>query len=285
MRRRAVTAASCVAWRRTSSKVSRLNGPISPGRWQETHRDQMIGAMSLVKVRRGCAATGDAISTKRPARPRRPNRGARGDRRESLSLRSLRLTARGESLASHRDGRGAPMARRDDREYREYLSEEQRSQRGPQRGSRVGVERGCIARRMQPDFRRELLGGRDPDRLRRVKAVLCKAYGPPESLVVEDVASPEPGPGDVVITVKAASVNFPDVLIIQNKYQVKPPLPFSPGSEVAGIVKSVGEGVTGVKAGDRVMAFTTFGAFAEEVKTDARRLTPLPDGMDFNTAA
>src|SRR5712664_562992 len=66
-------------------------------------------------------------------------------------------TARGESLASHRDGRGAPMARRDDREYREYLSEEQRSQRGPQCGSRVGVERGCIARRMQPDFRHGLL--------------------------------------------------------------------------------------------------------------------------------
>src|SRR5882762_4687217 len=72
------------------------------------------------------------------------------------------LTANGESLASHRDGRGAPMARRDDREYREYLSEEQRSQRGPQRGSRVGVERGCIARRMQPDFRHGLLTQREP---------------------------------------------------------------------------------------------------------------------------
>ncbi len=118
-----------------------------------------------------------------------------------------------------------------------------------------------------------------------MKAVLCKAYGPPESLVVEDVASPTAGPGEVVVSVKAASVNFPDVLIIQNKYQVKPPLPFSPGSEVAGVVKAIGDGVTGVKAGDRVMAFTTFGAFAEEVKTDARRLTPLPDGMDFNTAA
>jgi len=177
------------------------------------------------------------------------------------------------------------MARRDDREYREYLSEEQRSQRGPQRGSRVGVERGCIARRMQPDFRRELLGGRDPDRLRRVKAVLCKAYGPPESLVVEDVASPEPGPGDVVITVKAASVNFPDVLIIQNKYQVKPPLPFSPGSEVAGIVKSVGEGVTQVAVGDKVLAIIGYGAFAEEVKTESRRVLPLPHGMDFASAA
>ena len=71
-----------------------------------------------------------------------------------------------------------------------------------------------------------------------------QAYGPPESLVVEDVPSPVPGPGEVVISVKAASVNFPDVLIIQNKYQFKPPLPFSPGSEVAGIVKAVGDGVT-----------------------------------------
>jgi NADPH2:quinone reductase len=118
-----------------------------------------------------------------------------------------------------------------------------------------------------------------------MKAVLCKAYGPPESLVVEDVVSPDPGPGEVVVSVKAASVNFPDVLIIQNKYQFKPQLPFSPGSEVAGIVKAIGDGVTGVNPGDRVMAFTTYGAFAEEVKTEAKRLLPLPPGMDFTHAA
>jgi NADPH2:quinone reductase len=88
-----------------------------------------------------------------------------------------------------------------------------------------------------------------------------------------------------VIAVKAASVNFPDVLIIQDKYQVKPPLPFSPGSEVAGVVKAVGNGVTTVRPGDAVMAFTTYGAFAEEVKTEAHRLLPLPPGMDFATAA
>src|SRR6185369_16794915 len=88
----------------------------------------------------------------------------------------------------------------------------------------------------------------------------CKAFGPPESLVFEDVASPAPGPGEAVIAVKAASVNFPDVLIIENKYQLKPPLPFSPGSELAGIVKSVGDGVTGFKPGDRVMAITGYGA-------------------------
>jgi len=118
-----------------------------------------------------------------------------------------------------------------------------------------------------------------------MKAVLCKAYGPPDSLVIEDVASPIPGPGEAVISVKAASVNFPDVLIIENKYQVKPPLPFSPGSEVSGIVKAVGDGVTNVKTGDRVMAITGYGAFAEEVKTEARRMLPIPPKMDFPTAA
>jgi NADPH:quinone reductase len=118
-----------------------------------------------------------------------------------------------------------------------------------------------------------------------MKAVLCKAFGPPETLVVEDVASPVPGPDETVIAVKAASVNFPDVLIIENKYQLKPPLPFSPGSELAGIVKAVGDGVTHIKAGDRVMAITGYGAFAEDVKTEARRTLPIPAGMDFATAA
>jgi NADPH2:quinone reductase len=84
---------------------------------------------------------------------------------------------------------------------------------------------------------------------------------------------------------KAASLNFPDVLIIQNKYQFKPPLPFSPGSELAGIVKEVGADVAHVKPGDRVMAFTVYGAFAEEIVLDAFRVLPMPDGMDFQTAA
>jgi NADPH:quinone reductase len=118
-----------------------------------------------------------------------------------------------------------------------------------------------------------------------MKAVVCKAFGPPETLVVEDVPSPAPGPGEVVVSMHAASLNFPDVLIIQNKYQVKPPLPFSPGSELAGVVKAVGDGVTRVKPGDRVMAFTGYGAFAEEVKTHESRLVPMPAGMDFPTAA
>src|SRR5207247_4812207 len=81
------------------------------------------------------------------------------------------------------------------------------------------------------------------------------------------------------------SVNFPDVLIIENKYQVKPPLPFSPGSELAGVVKQTGEGVTNVRPGDRVFAITGYGAFAEEVVVDAGRILPIPSGMDFPTAS
>jgi NADPH2:quinone reductase len=118
-----------------------------------------------------------------------------------------------------------------------------------------------------------------------MKAVLCKQFGPPESLVLEELPSPKASAGEVVVTVRAASVNFPDFLIIQNKYQFKPPLPFSPGSELSGVVKEVGAGVSNVRAGDRVIAFTTYGAFAEEVKTEAVRLLPLPERMDFVTGA
>ena len=118
-----------------------------------------------------------------------------------------------------------------------------------------------------------------------MKAVLCKQFGPPDSLAIEELPSPRAGPGEVVIAVKAASLNFPDVLIIQNKYQFKPPLPFSPGSELAGVVKEVGSGVSAFKPGDRVIAFTTYGAFAEEVKTEAVRLLPLPEGMSFESGA
>ena len=118
-----------------------------------------------------------------------------------------------------------------------------------------------------------------------MKAVLCKQFGPPESLVIEELPPQRAGPGEVVVSVKAASVNFPDLLIIQNKYQFKPPLPFSPGSELAGVVKEVGAGVTSFSPGDHVIAFTTYGAFAEEVKTEASRLLPMPQGMDFITGA
>jgi len=118
-----------------------------------------------------------------------------------------------------------------------------------------------------------------------MKAMLCEAFGPPEDLKLRDLPSPEPGPGQAVIAVKAAGVNFPDVLIIQNKYQFKPPLPFAPGAEVAGVVKSVGAGVTAVKPGDRVIGSIGWGGFAEEVVADAARLIPIPAAMDFVTAS
>ena len=118
-----------------------------------------------------------------------------------------------------------------------------------------------------------------------MKAVLCKQFGPPESLVLEDLPSPQAGPGEAVVSVKAAGVNFPDVLVIQNKYQVKPQLPFSPGSEFAGVVKELGAGVAGVKPGDRVIGFSSHGAFAEEVKLEAAKLLPIPAGMDFTRAS
>jgi len=118
-----------------------------------------------------------------------------------------------------------------------------------------------------------------------MKAVLCKELGMPEKLVVEEVPSPKAAQGQVVVSVKACGVNFPDVLIIQGKYQFKPELPFSPGGEVAGIVKEVGEGVTRVRRGDRVIAFNTWGGFAEEIAVDAERTIPMPSGMDFIPAS
>ena len=114
-----------------------------------------------------------------------------------------------------------------------------------------------------------------------MKALICKAWGLPETLVVEDVADPIAGPGQVVVRVHAAGVNFPDALLIQNKYQFTPTLPFIPGSECAGVVESVGEGVEQVAPGDRVIALTASGAFAEKVQVAAAASTPLPEGVDF----
>ncbi len=118
-----------------------------------------------------------------------------------------------------------------------------------------------------------------------MKAVLCKQFGPPESLVVEEVPSPVPGPGQVRIRVHAAGVNFPDTLIIAGKYQFKPDFPFSPGGEVAGEVIEAGPGVGGVAPGDRVIACMTHGAFAEEIVTEQERLLRIPDELDFPTAS
>ncbi|MFN0299161.1 MAG: NADPH:quinone oxidoreductase family protein [Burkholderiales bacterium] len=118
-----------------------------------------------------------------------------------------------------------------------------------------------------------------------MKAVLCKQPGPPSALVVEDIASPQPGPGQLVVQMKAAGVNFPDVLIIQGKYQHKPEMPFSPGAEAAGIVTAVGTGVTGFGVGDAVAAVMTYGAFAEEFVIEASRAIKLPPGFDMKVAA
>src|SRR2546426_10014202 len=118
-----------------------------------------------------------------------------------------------------------------------------------------------------------------------MKAVLCKTWGPPDALVVEDIPSPKPGKGQLLVSVKASGVNFPDVLLIQNKYQFKPDLPFSPGSEIAGVVRQVGEGVHGFMPGDRVMAHIRWGGYAEEVVVDEALVAPVPAGLDFTIAA
>jgi NADPH:quinone reductase-like Zn-dependent oxidoreductase len=118
-----------------------------------------------------------------------------------------------------------------------------------------------------------------------MRAILCKELGPANTLVIDDIASPAPGKGEVKVRVKAAGLNFPDTLIIEGKYQIKPELPFSPGGEMAGEVLEVGDGVKNFKAGQRVMGLTGYGAFAEEIVVPENRLIPVPDGMDDHTAA
>ncbi len=118
-----------------------------------------------------------------------------------------------------------------------------------------------------------------------MKAVLCKAFGPAEQLVIEDAPTPPLKKGDVLLDVHAAGVNFPDTLIIQGKYQFKPPFPFSPGGEAAGVIAAVGEKVTHLKVGDRVMALTGWGSFAEQVAVPGQNALPIPTEMDFTTAA
>ena len=118
-----------------------------------------------------------------------------------------------------------------------------------------------------------------------MKAVLARTFGPLEQLVLHDVEPRKPGPGEVAIAVKACGVNFFDALIVQGRYQSKPPLPFSPGGEVAGVIDAVGEGVTGLTAGTRVLAFTGHGGYAQQVIADAASVVALPEQMDFVTAA
>jgi NADPH2:quinone reductase len=118
-----------------------------------------------------------------------------------------------------------------------------------------------------------------------MRAALLHAYGPPENLVVEEVPDPQPKPNQIVIDVHACGVNFPDVLMVQDLYQFKPALPFTPGGEVSGTVAGVGSDVTDWSIGDRVAAGTGTGGFAEQIAVDASRAYRLPDGVDLTAAA
>ena len=118
-----------------------------------------------------------------------------------------------------------------------------------------------------------------------MKAYVCREFGPVESHKVEEIADPRAEAGQVVVDVKAAGVSFPDVLIVQGKYQFQPPFPFSPGGEIAGIISEVGEGVVDWKVGDRVIAMTGNGGIAEKVVAFEMTLMPLPETMDFKDGA
>lgn len=118
-----------------------------------------------------------------------------------------------------------------------------------------------------------------------MKALVCRQFGPIENLAVEEIDPPRPGPGQVLVDVKASSLNFPDALMVQGLYQVKPPLPFSPGHEISGVIEKLGEGVLGVAVGDAVIATPGVGGLAEQCVVARERITPLPAGMDFATAS
>ncbi len=118
-----------------------------------------------------------------------------------------------------------------------------------------------------------------------MKAMLSKEVGGPETLVLEEMPTPEAKKGHVVIRVHAAGVNFPDTLIIRDMYQMKPPRPFAPGGEIAGEIEAVGEGVKGLSVGDRVLGMVGFGGFATHVAAEASRVIKIPDAMPYDEAA
>ena len=114
-----------------------------------------------------------------------------------------------------------------------------------------------------------------------MRALLSHEPGGPETLRLTELPDPEPGPGELLVRVRAAAINYPDVLIIEDKYQFKPPRPFAPGGEIAGEVEAAGEGVEGWKPGDRLIAVPGWGGFSEKVVIPAKSAIPLPDGRDF----
>ena len=118
-----------------------------------------------------------------------------------------------------------------------------------------------------------------------MKAILCTHFGTPDDLQLADIAPPTAGPGQAVVRIKAAALNFFDLLIIAGKYQHKPPFPFSPASEFAGIVESVGPGVTDFAPGDRVMGSTGWGAAREVLAASTKQLVKISDNVDFDRAA
>ncbi len=118
-----------------------------------------------------------------------------------------------------------------------------------------------------------------------MKALLCTRYGGPNDLELADIAEPKAGPGEAVVKIHAASLNFFDTLIIAGKYQFKPAPPFSPAAEFAGVVESLGPGVTSVKVGERVIGYMIYGAARERVAISADKLIPIPEGLDFDRAA
>jgi NADPH2:quinone reductase len=118
-----------------------------------------------------------------------------------------------------------------------------------------------------------------------MKAVLCRAFGPPESLRLEDVVEPRIGPADALVKVHAAGLNFPDVLMIEGKYQSQPPFPFAPGGEFSGVVTAVGAEVSSLVPGQRVFGSCGHGALVERIAIPANRLRPIPPGMHFEQAA
>src|SRR5206468_10078136 len=117
-----------------------------------------------------------------------------------------------------------------------------------------------------------------------MKAVLCTRFGGPDDLAFSDLPDPMPGSGEVVVSIKSAALNYFDTLLIAGQYQVKPPFPFSPASQFAGVVDSVGAGVTGFAPGDRVLGYGGFGAAREKIAIPAQRVVKIPDTLDFDRA-